>query len=208
MNNIDQRTYPNIDVLQADLSTCRLCVEGGYQIESMSVFSGRQTDRVMLVGQAPGVEEIESRRPFSGDAGRRLFRWLKRAGWEEEEFRSSVTISAVTRCFPGRNPKGDGDRVPSAAERKLCARWLEGELSLVSPEMVIPVGSLAINLFYPERVKLVDVIGTVYEDENGRLILPLPHPSGASRWHNDPRNVGRIDLALFHLRRLKGELGL
>ena len=201
-------TYPNIDALQAELSTCRLCIEGGYQIESMSVFSGQQANRMMLVGQAPGVEEIESRRPFSGDAGRRLFRWLKRAGWEEEEFRSNTYICSVTRCFPGRNPKGDGDRVPSAAERKLCRPWLDGELALVNPELIIPVGSLAINLFYPQRVKLVDVIGTVYENEDGRLILPLPHPSGASRWHNDPRNVGRIDMAIFHLRRLKGELDL
>jgi uracil-DNA glycosylase family 4 len=200
--------YADLAALHEALSACRLCAESGYQIESQPIFSGKSTARLMLIGQAPGEVEAPAGQPFSGDAGRRLFRWLARAGWNEREFRASCYITSVTKCFPGRRAKGEGDRVPSAAERKLCSPWLEGELALVGPEVIVPVGRLAVGLFYPPKTRLNDVIGGSIEDEEGRHIVPLPHPSGASRWLNDPRNVGRVEQAIYRLRTLKLELGL
>jgi uracil-DNA glycosylase family 4 len=200
--------YSDLAALHGALSACRLCAEAGYQIESQPIFSGASMARLMLIGQAPGEVEAPVGQPFSGDAGRRLFRWLARAGWDEREFRASCYITSVTKCFPGRRAKGEGDRVPSAAERKLCRPWLEGELALVEPEVIVPVGRLAVGLFYPPKTRLSDVIGGSIQDEEDRHIVPLPHPSGASRWLNNPRNVGRVEQAIYRLRTLKMELGL
>jgi len=200
--------YQTLEALHHDLDRCRLCAEAHYDIQSQPVFSGRAAARLMLIGQAPGQEEVPTRKPFSGDAGKRLFRWLRRVGWTEEEFRERFYITSVTKCFPGKAEKGSGDRVPSAAERDLCRPWMEWELHLVQPEVIIPVGKLAINLFFPPDTKMDEVIGQRILDEAGRHIVPLPHPSGASRWHMDPRNVGYIDQAIWHLKRLRQELGL
>ena len=71
---------------------------------------------MFLIGQAPGSVEGETGRPFGGPSGRRLFRWLAQAGWDEEDFRARCYISAVTKCFPGKHPTGRGDRVPTAAD--------------------------------------------------------------------------------------------
>jgi uracil-DNA glycosylase len=202
--------YDSIEALHRDLRQCRLCLEAGYDIQSLPVFSGYQSARLMLIGQAPGsIEATEGfRQPFMGDAGRRLFRWLERAGWDEQTFRETAYITAVTKCFPGTNPAGSGDRVPRAAERRLCRPWLDAELALVQPEVIVPVGRLAVDLFYPEKPRLSEVIGTSQQDDEGRLLLPLPHPSGASRWLNQPRNVGRLEQALYLLRTVKAERGL
>jgi uracil-DNA glycosylase len=200
--------YTGMAALHADLDHCRLCSEAGYHIEGLPVFSHLQSSRVMLIGQAPGPTEAQVRRPFNGEAGKRLFKWLQRAGWSEASFREQCYITAVTKCFPGKQPNGNGDRVPSVAEQKLCRRWLNAEMALIKPELIIPVGSLAIKQFYPPTMKLEEVIGETITDDQGRRILPLPHPSGASRWHMDPANVGRIEKAIFRLKMLKAELGL
>lgn len=200
--------YGDLATLHADLARCRRCSEAGYPIEGQPIFSGPRSARLMLIGQAPGQAEVELGYPFGGDAGKRLFKWLARAGWNEAAFRSTCYITSVTKCFPGRNSKGEGDRVPSAAEQKLCRPWLDAQLAVVQPKIVVPIGSLAIRLFYPPDARLEDVIGHSIVDAAGRSIVPLPHPSGASRWHSDPRHLGRIEQAIFLLRMLKAEHNL
>jgi uracil-DNA glycosylase len=200
-------TYPDIDALHADLRRCRRCAEAGHPIDSPPIFSGAQTARLFLIGQAPGGVEGESRLPFSGPSGKRLFRWLEQAGWREAEFRQRCYVSAVTKCFPGKHANGRGDRVPTAAERALCRPWLDAELALVAPEVIVPVGRLAINLFYEDKPPLVDVVGSSKRHQ-GRLVVPLPHPSGASAWTNDPENQARVEQALAILGALKEQLDL
>lgn len=199
--------YTTLPALHADLSACRRCAEAGHPIESLPVFSGPQSARLFLIGQAPGAAEGDLRRPFSGPSGKRLFRWLEQAGWPEDDFRDRCYVSAVTKCFPGKHPTGRGDRVPTAAERELCRPWLEAELALVNPTVVVPVGRVAINLFFDSKLNLTDLIGTSKVDD-GRTIVPLPHPSGASAWTNSPSNMARVEQALTILKELKAELDL
>lgn len=194
---------PDLETLQAELRGCRRCADAGYRIESRPVFSGKESARVMLIGQAPGITEAGSLRPFGGDAGRRLFRWLERAGWVEAVFRETCYITSVTKCFPGKAASGSGDRVPTSAEQKLCRPWLDAELAFVRPVVIIPVGMVAIRLFFPVGARLDEIIGTSIKDAQDRTIVPLPHPSGASRWHNDPKNVGKIEQAISLLRGLR-----
>jgi uracil-DNA glycosylase len=149
----------------------------------------------MLVGQAPGVSEAESKRPFNASSGRRLFQWLAQAGLEESEFRTRYYMTAVTKCYPGKHSKGKGDRKPSRAEQKLCRPFLEWELDVVRPRILLAVGGLAIETLLGQRLRLAQAVGRLFRSD-GRWVLPLPHPSGASLWPNRPENQARIEQAL------------
>lgn len=154
--------------------------------------------RIMLIGQAPGKVESEGGRPFSGRAGKTLFRWLARAGIDEATAREKIYISAITRCYPGAHPSGRGDRVPTRLEQSGCADWLENELRIIQPELLIPVGRLAIEKFLP-ALPLSDLIGTkrVVEHVGGSsLVIPLPHPSGASSWIHQEGHQRLVDSAI------------
>ncbi len=213
------------------LTTCRRCADAGYFIGSAPISTVNAGAIFMTVGQAPGRHEAEvTHLPFSGPAGRRLFRWLAQAGFDEAEFRATQAMVAITRCYPGPHPAGRGDRVPSRIEQALCAPWLEAELALIQPKVIIPIGGLAIDRFLgkarsfagvPPRLtlsgqpaqddtirdlRMTDLIGERFERE-GRLIVPLPHPSGASQWFNAPENKVRLEKALRILAELREEMG-
>ena len=187
--------------LHAEMRACRRCLEAGYSVTPGAVFSGPASARVMVVGQAPGVTESEVCRPFSGPSGRRLFRWLADAGWDEDTFRATQYLTAITKCYPGRARNGKGDRPPGRAEQGLCGPFLERELVAVAPQVIVPVGALSVRRFLGS-VRLEEVVGTAVLDDRGRWVVPLPHPSGASLWLNRPENRLRVDEALAHLRRL------
>jgi uracil-DNA glycosylase len=149
------------------------------------VSGGPVLSQVLLVGQAPGDKEPLLGRPFAWTAGKTLFRWFEEtAGLNEQEFRASIYMAAVCRCFPGKKP-GGGDRVPWPEEIARCSPWLKKEIEILRPGLAIPVGRLAIEQFLPPR-KLDETIGRSFPVErNGHRFdcVPLPHPSGASPWH-------------------------
>jgi uracil-DNA glycosylase len=177
------------------MQSCRLCLDAGYDIYPRAIYSGGLGARLMVIGQAPGITEKEAGRPFNAGSGTRLFSWLADAGIDETWFRSTQYMTAVTKCYPGRSGSGSGDRVPSRAEQRLCRPYLDEELALVDPMLIMPVGRLAIGLFYPAKLSLKRIIGTE-KQVDGRWIVPLPHPSGASRWHQDEDNRQLIAKAI------------
>jgi uracil-DNA glycosylase family 4 len=179
---------------QRACSQCHACVDAGIIPEANPTFQGRWGAQFLLVGQAPGRTERESRRPFSGRAGKELDRWMVRAGFESaEEFRRLIYIAALMRCFPGRNRSDSGDLRPPPAAIANCDHWLEAELRMLKPKVLIPVGQMAIERFLgPGRLE--DRVGRRFG--TGPVVVPLPHPSGQSRWLNDPANRERLAAAL------------
>jgi uracil-DNA glycosylase len=152
---------------------------------------------ILLIGQAPGDKEPALGRPFAWTAGKTLFKWFASLGVDEAHFRASVYMAAVCRCFPGKELRG-GDRVPSEEEIVACAPWLEQEIELLRPRLLLPIGRLAIERFLPAR-PLVEQIGRVHRYRRGRReieILPLPHPSGASTWFRTEPGVTLLGQAL------------
>ncbi len=226
---------PPLATLHDQMRDCQRCLNDGHAIIPGAVFSGDGSADVLLIGQAPGVTEVEAKRPFNASSGRRLFKWLGEAGWDEADFRARQYMTAVTKCYPGKGSGGKGDRVPSKAEQALCRPFLDRELEAVQPRLIILVGGLAIKLLYPKTWKLTEVIGTaVYHPsittdpfdwnegellhklddvkQNGRYIIPLPHPSGASLWPNKAENkaliaraVAMLDMLRTHLMMSEGE---
>lgn len=186
-------------MLEAHLERLAACRRCGHPDAVLPILSRAGRPRVMLVGQAPGKVEIDSRKPFSGRAGRTLFRWLEHSGLSELDARERVYISAMTRCFPGPHPSGRGDRVPSRHELEHCRSWLEDELRLIRPMLVIPVGKLAIGYFLGDA-PLAGVVGLrhVVRHVGGEsALVPLPHPSGASSWIHAPGHRALVDRALW-----------
>ncbi len=199
----------DLKAVQDQMRGCRLCLEAGYDIFPRAIVSGIHGARIMTIGQAPGITEKEAGRPFNAGSGTRLFQWLARAGIEETWFRDTQYMTSVTKCYPGRAKNGSGDRVPSKAEQMLCRPFLDAELALVDPALIVPIGRLAISLFYPSKLALAEIIGTEKEIA-GRWVVPIPHPSGASRWHQIAANRALIDRAIEligrHYEKLKPEL--
>jgi uracil-DNA glycosylase len=179
---------------QAACSDCRVCAEQGIISEANPTFQGEWGAPFLLVGQAPGPVERVSRRPFSGRAGKELDRWMLRAGFASaEEFRRLTYIAALMRCFPGRNRAGTGDVRPPPAAVANCGHWLDAELRLLRPRAIFLVGQMAIARFLgPGRLE--DRVGRRFGERP--VMVPLPHPSGQSRWLNDHDNRARLASAL------------
>ena len=169
------------------LARCRRCP----RMQSTPVIGNPVVSRVLLVGQAPGPKEPAIGRPFAWTAGKMLFKWFSQIGLDEESFRGRVYMAAVCRCFPGKRP-GGGDRVPDPDEIANCADWLDAEIEILRPRLVIPVGKLAIQRFMKVE-KLEHAVGVLHRARHRRLsfdLAPLPHPSGASTWqHVQPGKV-------------------
>jgi uracil-DNA glycosylase len=181
------------------MKACRQCLESGYEIYPPAVFSGKAEAKLMTIGQAPGITEMEVGRPFNAGSGTRLFGWLAEAGIEEEWFRGTQYMTSVTKCYPGRQTSGSGDRVPTRTERKLCRPYLDAEIKFVNPKLIIPIGRLAINLYFPRKLNLTEIIGRQIEVDD-RWVVPLPHSSGASRWHQSEANRVLINQAISLIR--------
>ena len=188
--------YRSLAALQRENLRCRRCPEAGFRIASWPVVEGRTGQQAYLLGQAPGVVEGDERRPWRGKAGVTLRRWLR---LDEQTFYETFYCAAVTRCYPGKVPSGRGHRTPTAREQELCASWREQELRLLRPRLIVTVGGLALRRLLGLPA-LTDAIGKSYLFDEA-IVIPLPHPSGASGWLNDPRNRARLGKAATHVRR-------
>jgi uracil-DNA glycosylase len=178
----------------ARLLKCRRCP----RMQSTPVSGGAIVSDVMIIGQAPGPREPTLQRPFAHTAGRTLFRWFEEfCGMDEAAVRSRIYFAAVCRCFPGKN-SGGTDRVPAPDEIQNCSPWMEDEIRILRPRLIIPVGRLAIMQFI-DCDKLEKVIGRKFRGtraEHDFDLIPLPHPSGASPWHKIPPGKALTERAL------------
>ena len=181
--------------LHARIRACTKCVAAGYLERARPIVAGSITDRIAIVGQAPGAVELTTGMPFSGRSGAELRRWLAEAGIDEDHL---PYRTAITKCFPGKSPTGSGDRRPSPAEIALCRPWLDAELALLRPRVVLLLGGLAIERFWG-KIALEAAVGTS-RVVDGVTYIALPHPSGASRWLNDPAHRALLRRGLRKVR--------
>jgi uracil-DNA glycosylase len=154
-------------------------------MQSTPVIGNPVVSPVLLVGQAPGPREAGLGKPFAWTAGKMLFKWFEQIGMDEAAFRDRVYMAAVCRCFPGKRPTG-GDRVPDPDEVQNCSGWLDAEIALLRPKLVIAAGKLAIQCFM-QIDKLEAVVGALHRMRYQGVtfdLAPLPHPSGASTWQH------------------------
>jgi uracil-DNA glycosylase len=189
---VHEQFREHLDTLMA----CRACANVFGQPVTGPVWGAR----VMLVGQAPGPHEVEDPRPFAYTAGKRLFGWFEDIG--EAKFREHVHICAVIRCFPGKDAKGSGDRVPNEQEIANCGAHLDRELRLLQPELIIAVGTLAAKQLIGSAT-LSSIVGKVHRASRAGHsfdVVVLPHPSGRSTWLNKPEHAALLKKSLKQIR--------
>ena len=181
------------------LIRCRRCP----RMKSTPVSGGAVLSEVMLIGQAPGPREPALKRPFAHTAGQTLFRWFEQfCGMNEAAVRSTIYFAAVCRCFPGKSPGGT-DRVPAPDEIRNCSSWMNEEIKILKPHLIILVGRLAIAQFI-ECPKLEQVIGRKFRARRAEYpfdLIPLPHPSGASPWPKIPPGKQLLEKAMRKIAR-------
>jgi uracil-DNA glycosylase len=180
-------SYRSIASLQRNNRVCRACAEAGYPLESLPIVQPYRGQRAYMFGQAPGIQEGRERLPWRGRAGKTLRRWLE---LDKDTFYATFYCASVTRCYPGRAPSGRGDRTPTPHEQELCAFWRGWELELIRPRLIVPVGGLAARRLLGVK-SVSESVGVRYELDDA-VAIPLPHPSGASGWLNDPTNRARV----------------
>jgi uracil-DNA glycosylase len=178
------RTQARLGDHVTHLVQCRRCP----RMQSTPVSGGAVVSDVILIGQAPGPREPILQRPFAHTAGRTLFHWFEQfCGMDETAVRSTIYFAAVCRCFPGKTPAG-GDRIPAPDEIRNCSPWMDEEIKILRPRLIIPIGRLATAQFI-NCAKLDAVIGRKFRIERAQHrfdLIPLPHPSGVSPWHKIP----------------------
>jgi uracil-DNA glycosylase len=195
-------SYRSVASLQRDNRVCRACAEEGFPLESLPIVQPYEGQRAYMFGQAPGVVEGRERLPWRGRAGRTLRRWLD---LDEEAFYATFYCASVTRCYPGKAPTGRGDRTPTPREQELCSFWRDWELRLIRPGLIVPVGGLAARRLLGLK-SVTECVGSRFELDDA-VAIPLPHPSGASSWLNNPANRARVTEAVGLIRQELAHIG-
>lgn len=186
-----------LPLLQTQIRACTLCQDAGYIPEARPLTTGNADAKFMVIGQAPSRTAHVTNTFYRGPAGEKLRGWFVQAGFTSEDFGTRVYLAAITKCFPGRLSGSSKDRLPSKAEQVLCRPWLNEELELLQPRVIVLFGSLAIQTFL-SREPLNQLVGNVFTKDD-RLYIPFPHSSGASTWLNGAENRALLAQAILCL---------
>lgn len=200
-----------LKLLHREIRACRRCVAAGYLPEAAPIVRGHTGQRLMIIGQAPGINAARTRVPWSGTSGVVLRGWLERIGIDPATWLETCYLTSTTKCFPGKAVSGGGDRAPSRREQALCRPFLDREIGLVQPGLIVTLGRIAAETILPQlrSPSLTDFVGRIFERDFGYgpvPVVPLPHPSGVSRWLNDPDNRAIVDQGLDCLANLYANL--
>lgn len=197
----NDRIAPELANLMQQVAACYRCQDVSWT-HLLSPANGPTHAPVMLIGEAPGrLGAAVSGVPFAGDAsGRRLDRLLSVAGME----RSDVFITNAVLCNPlnGRRL----NRRPTAAEVRRCSPWLQAQIDLVSPRLIVTLGVVALaalRLIEDHPYRLRDCVGALLP-WRGTLLTPLYHPSpqnnGWRTWQQQEDDFRRLGRAIAYLK--------
>jgi uracil-DNA glycosylase len=169
--NMDKQR--DIEVLRTQALTCPGCPNRATRLRV--VFGeGDVHAKVMLVGQGPGVVEEQTGRPFAGPAGRLLDQALAEVGLD----RGKLWLTNVIKCRAVKSEKGRMvDRAPSAAELKACRPWLDGELGIIQPAVIVCIGVPSAKALIDKKFKLSEEHGQFREGPNGTRRTAVFHPA-------------------------------
>src|ERR1017187_8543535 len=194
-----------------DLRACRKCEcilrnynvdpsVSGELVEPRPIVSGIKPKAILLVGQAPGLTEYQTRKPFQGDAGQKIRIIFREAGITDLD--TSVYSSAVVKCYPGRKLRRKRDAgsvsediVPPAEMINNCRTFLERAILLVNPRVIVTLGTFPLKAYLRlsgqsralPGLKLENYVGKC-ERWHNRVVVFFPHTSGGSRWLNIASN--------------------
>ncbi len=175
---------PSLKALREAAAGCTACPL--HKDATQTVFGeGLKRARLMMVGEQPGDREDVEGHPFVGPAGRILDKGLERADID----RGDVYVTNVVKHFKWK-PKGKRriHQQPRAEEIRACAPWLESEIEVVKPELILCLGATAVKAIMGPSYKVMRDRGRMGETELGRPAMPTVHPSSILRGPEEDRN--------------------
>ncbi|KNZ68432.1 phage SPO1 DNA polymerase-related protein [Thermincola ferriacetica] len=131
---------------------------------------GNPDAHLMFIGEGPGAEEDRQGLPFVGAAGQLLDKIILAGGWQLNE----VYIANIVKCRP------PGNRTPAPQEADACKPWLEKQIALIKPKIIVLLGSVAIQNIIDRGARITRDRGRWYE-KNGIRIMPTFHPAALLR---------------------------
>lgn len=190
--------------------------EGDVTVLPRPIVSSIREKPVLLIGQAPGLTEYRTGKPFQGDAGQGIRAIFDELGLPRSRFDELVYSSAAMKCFPGSKPvlragKTREDIAPTARMLANCRPFLERQIELVKPKIIVTLGIVPLKRYLTLTGRsatgalLTDFVGTAGQ-WGGATAIFFPHTSGASRWHNEPANRARFTKAKALLRAAFSEI--
>jgi DNA polymerase len=192
---------PTLKSLREAAAGCKACPL--WKSGTQTVFGeGLKRARLMLIGEQPGDREDIEGHPFVGPAGRVLDGALGEAGIERED----AYVTNVVKHFKW-TPRGKRriHQAPRAEEIKACAPWLEAELDVVDPELMVCLGATAVRAVIGTKARVMKDHGELLESKLGRIAMPTLHPSAILRADPADRDdamallVGDLRTARKHL---------
>jgi uracil-DNA glycosylase len=199
--------------LETEISQCRKCAEflaqnlvdptsGAVRVEPRPIVPHFERQPILLIGQAPGLTEYRTGKPFQGNAGQGIRGILAEVGLPRERFDEIVYSTAIVKCFPGskRVRRGREDEKPSKEMVSNCLPFLKRAFELLRPQLVITLGRFPLVEYLklrgrdPSAVSLDKFVGTL-DEWDGAAVIFLPHTSGSSRWLNKPSNRELLERA-------------
>lgn len=167
----------SLEELRGGAMSCRACPHACQATQT--VFGTGPSDaRVVFVGEQPGDEEDRQGQPFVGPAGQLLSGLLEDAGFD----RGAIYLTNAVKHFKFEQR---GERrihaTPSARDASMCLPWLDAELDLIRPPLVVTLGATATRSLLGRSARLTDIRGQVSISERGHSVLPTFHPSAILR---------------------------
>ena len=155
--------------LRTRVISCRKCpLRAG--CEQVVFGEGDPDSELMLIGEAPGADEDRLGRPFVGRSGKLLDRILEACGLSRER----IFITNIVKCRP------PGNRTPSAQEREVCIPYLEAQVRLIRPRIMVTLGAAATQGLIDPRAKITQMRGT-WQSWQGIRVMPTFHPAALLR---------------------------
>jgi len=176
------RVPPHPDTLPFPGNLVRQCSDCGLRSSCTAPVPAENVEphEVMFVGEAPGRQEDEwGFTPFCGQAGQYLDSLLFQCGISRE----SVCLSNTCHCRPPNN------RTPKVDEIQACSKWLNTELDIVQPRIIVALGKPATDVFLPGNGNTMEHLHGKPVEKDGRIILPCYHPAFALRDTSKMRQV-------------------
>lgn len=165
----DLQAFGSLEALQSFCQSVFVPEPG----EQLVFGEGPEHARLLLIGEAPGAKEAETGRPFVGNSGRLLDKYLEKAGISREE-------AYVTNVLKIRPP---GNRTPRASEVKEALPILLRQIELIDPAILVCLGSIAVQSIVDPKAKITEMRGT-WQEKDGIRIMPTYHPSAVFRDEN------------------------
>lgn len=161
----DNRTYGSHEEMAADALSCTRCTLCETR-QNVVLYDGPTTARIMIVGEAPGATEDETGKPFVGRAGKLLIRLFNEIGIARED----LYIANVVKCRPPEN------RDPLPLEIVRCGAFLEAQIELVAPRVIVPVGNFATRYVLNTKEGITKLRGRCF-DRASSVVMPTVHPA-------------------------------